>query len=96
MENGSLRNSDFKVWSEAGARQRSNYSTETLDAVNWAAVRRESGRINRYIKNKLAVARLNAMPILPNAYSEFEAGRFSLWNFGKAILPNDSSIQMLN
>ena len=96
METGSLRNSDFKVWSEAGARQNSNYSDETLDAVNWKSVRRESGRINRFIKNKFAVAKLNSMPILPNAYSEFEAGRYSLWNFGQAVLPHDSRIELLD
>ena len=39
-------------WSEAGARARSVYPVEDLDEVNWANLRRASGRIGRAIKSR--------------------------------------------
>lgn len=65
---GALRCSTFGHWNEAGAKQRSSYPDDQLEAVDWKMLRRISGQIQRHIKNKLAVAKLRTWPILPAAF----------------------------
>lgn len=61
--------STFGHWNEAGAKQRSNYSDDQLEAVDWKRMRKISGQIQRHIKNRLAVAKIRTRPVLPGAYS---------------------------
>ena len=67
-QNDALSWSTFGHWNEAGAKQRSNYPDDLLESVDWKAMRRVSGKIQRHIKNKLAVAKIRTRPILPAAY----------------------------
>jgi hypothetical protein len=62
--------SHFGHWNEAGARQRSMHSDDHCD---WAALRRVSGRIQRYIRRR-AVAKLHSRPVLPGAFSALTQG----------------------
>ena len=87
-----LQPSRFVVWSEAGARQRSIYTDAELDAVDWKALQRESGRVKRFIRSKLTVAKIGTMPILHHAFLEFEARKFSLW-YDKKIGPISKHVQ---
>jgi hypothetical protein len=68
IENDALSWSTFGHWNEAGAKQRSSYPDDLLEAVDWKMVRRVSGQIQRHIKNKLAVAKIRTRPVLPAAY----------------------------
>lgn len=86
---GCLKPSRFVVWSEAGARQRSVYSDAELNSIDWKALQKESGRIKRYIRNKLTVAKIGSTPILHHAFLEFEAKKFSL-GYGKITIGPDS------
>ena len=67
-QNDALSWSTFSHWSEAGAKQRGAYSDELIEAIDWKAMRRVSGQIQRHIKIKLAVAKIRTRPILPAAF----------------------------
>ena len=75
---GHLKFSSFSHWNEAGAIQRDVPGSEK---VNWAAMRRHSGRIHRHTRNKLAIAKAATAPVLPHAYAALGEG-LSLW-YGK-------------
>jgi hypothetical protein len=62
--------SHYGHWSEAGARQR---ATGDVDAVDWSALSRISGRVQRHIR-KLAVAKVRGRPILPAAFAAMQCG----------------------
>ena len=94
MDNGCLRESYLNVWTEAGTRQRSSYSSAEINAVNWQALKRDSGKVKRFIRNKLTVAKIDNVPILINAFSDFEAQKFSLWR-GEVIGPRSKYIHRL-
>lgn len=70
--------STFGHWNEAGAKQRSNYPDDLLEAVDWKRMRRISGQIQRHIKNKLAVAKIRTRPVLPGAYKGLDES-LTLW-----------------
>lgn len=78
----------YSHWNEAGAKERSYYSDDVLDAVDWRAMRRVSGRIYRFIKNRLAVAKVDHRPVLPCAFSEIDNG-LTLWR-GPGIVDRTS------
>ena len=75
---GHLKFSSFSHWNEAGAIQR---SVAGFKAVNWAEMRRQSGRIHRHTRNKLAIAKAGTASVLPHAYAALGDG-LSLW-YGK-------------
>src|SRR5690606_33132991 len=75
---GHLKFSSFTHWNEAGAIQR---AVPGYGKVNWAAMRRHSGRIHRHTHNKLAVAKAATASVLPHAYAALREG-LSLW-YGK-------------
>ena len=75
---GHLKFSSFSHWNEAGAIQR---DVPGYEKVNWAAMRRHSGRIHRHTHNKLAVAKAATASVLPHAYAALREG-LSLW-YGK-------------
>ena len=77
-ENDALSWSTFGHWNEAGAKQRSNYPDDLLEAVDWKTMRRISGQIQRHIKNKLAVAKIRTRPVLPAAF-EGLSDSLTLW-----------------
>ena len=66
-----ITESHYGHWSEAGARQR---ATGDVDAVNWKELSRLSGRIQRHIRRRMAVAKLRARPILPAAFAALRRG----------------------
>jgi hypothetical protein len=66
-----ITDSHYGHWNEAGARQR---SCGNADAVDWKSMSRLSGRIQRHIRNKMAVAKVMGRPILPSAFEEVRRG----------------------
>ena len=68
---GAITDSHYGHWSEAGARQR---AAGDVDAVDWRALSRLSGRIRRHIRNKMAVAKVRSRPILPAAFAALQRG----------------------
>ncbi len=70
--------STFSHWNEAGAKQRSGFSSDVLNAVDWTALRKLSGQINRHIKNRLAVASVHKRPVLPEAFRKMDE-TLTLW-----------------
>ena len=81
---GCLASSQMNCWTERGARQRSILPDDLLDSVDWKAMRKVTGRIQRTIK-KMSVAKLNAYPIMPNAFSRMESGEQDLWGWGEPV-----------
>ena len=78
IERGRLHFSSFSHWNEAGARGRGIPGAEEVD---WAAMRRISGRIHRHLRNKLAVASIRSAPVLTHAYAALGPD-LSIW-YGK-------------
>ncbi len=66
-DTSALARSVFSHWNEAGAKQRSAHPADVLEALDWRKMRRISGQIQRHIKNRLAVAKIDACPVLPGA-----------------------------
>jgi len=94
MDNMCLYPSVMSNWSERGARQRAFATDEELDAVNWKALKSYSSKIKRFIRVKMSVAKLNSMPIMPDAYDKFGKGEFHLWNWGEVIPVGSPKIQI--
>ncbi len=82
---GIIYHTHYGHWNEAGARERSIHPADDCD---WRALSKLSGRIQRHIRNKLAVAKLYARPILHHAFGAIQQGQ-GLW-FGPAIHHADS------
>ena len=82
---GNLRRAIISHWNEAGARQRSSWSDQQLNEVNWPQMRKLSGRLQRHIKNNIAVAKVRSYPILPAAYKAFQAGNMGIWCSDKLV-----------
>ena len=72
QRDGVIYHTHFGHWSEAGARQRSMHSA---DDCNWRALGQLSGRIQRYIRGKLATAKLHARPVLYHAFNAVQSGQ---------------------
>ena len=68
---GVITDSHYGHWSEAGARQR---AAGDVDAVDWSALSGLSGRIQRHVRTKMAVAKVRGRPILPAAYAALQRG----------------------
>lgn len=80
-----ITHSHYGHWSEAGARQRAGGNA---DAVDWKTFSQLSGRIQRHIRNKIAVAKVMGRPILPAAFEEVRRGA-GLW-FGYTTFHKES------
>ena len=95
VERGHLHSSAFSHWNEAGARGRNIPGAEEVD---WAAMRRLSGRVCRHLHNKLAVAAIGSSPVLTHAYAALGPD-LSIWygreykrgSEGLVERPNNSS-----
>ena len=66
-----ITNSHYGHWSQAGARQR---AAGDVDTVNWSALSRLSGRIQRHIRGRMAVAKVRGRPIFPAAFVALQRG----------------------
>lgn len=77
-------------WNEAGAR--SAYGD--VDEVDWAALRRASGRIRRAVRAK-ARALMGIVPVLPGAFELLERDEIKLWNFGASVTSRAPEIRRL-
>jgi hypothetical protein len=71
QKDGVIYHSHYGHWSEAGARER---SILPADACDWKALAKLSGRIQRHIRGRLAVAKLFGRPILPQALRAVQKG----------------------
>ena len=82
--------SHFGHWNEAGARRRAAGDPDTVD---WPALTRLSGRIQRHI-GTLAVGKFRACPILPAAFTALESGL--MLRYHSEDVPGDTpEIQLL-
>lgn len=70
--------SDIANWNEKGAYQRSAYPDEQLEQIDWRELERLSRRLIYRIRKKMAVAKFNGQPILPDVYRQMENG-LKLW-----------------
>jgi hypothetical protein len=80
-QNGCLANSAISCWTEKGARQRSIYSEEFLDEIDWPKLRSTVGKLERQI-TKSAPAKMRSYPIMPDAFQQLRTGQIKLWNWG--------------
>lgn len=80
-QNGCLSYSYISSWNEKGARQRSMYSDEVLEQVNWRALRSTTERLRRSI-SKNSPAKFGTYPIMDHAFSELKEGKLSIWGWG--------------
>lgn len=72
---GTIYPTHYGHWNEAGARERSMHPARDCD---WKALSKISGSIQRYIRNKLVVARLHSRPVLTQAFVAVQQG-YGLW-----------------
>jgi len=70
----SLDISSFTHWNEKGALERAPYSENDVMEVNWKEFQSLSGKLQRYVRNKIPSARLLKRPILHGAFAYLEAG----------------------
>jgi hypothetical protein len=80
VDRGHLKCSSISHWNEAGALQR---GIPDAHQVNWADLRRHSGRILRQLRNKLAVAKVQSAAVLPHAHAALSTG-LGLW-YGQEV-----------
>jgi len=71
MHDGMIHHTHFGHWNEAGARGRFG---QLADECDWRALARISGRIQRQIRGRLAVAKLHSRPVHMQAYSAVQQG----------------------
>lgn len=90
LVDGNLYCACISHWNEAGAR--SAYGD--VGEVDWAALRRASGRIRREVKAKTR-ALMGIVPVLPDAFELLERDEITLWNFGTSITSRAAEIQRL-
>jgi hypothetical protein len=82
---------ELLYWTEKGARQRSIYDDEVLASVAWPKLASIGASIQRKIK-KISPGKLQASPIMPDAYRKLAAGDLSLWNWCKKVDFSSTSI----
>lgn len=82
-QNGCLAVSHVTCWTEKGARQRSIYSEQALDAVDWKAFTSIARALQRRIA-KASPAKLDATPIMLDAWQKLKAQEIQLWGWGEA------------
>jgi hypothetical protein len=81
-QNGCLAAASIACWTEKGARQRSVFSEELLNEIDWKQLRSIIGRIERGIQ-KSSPAKIRSYPIMPDAWRRTKSGEISLWNWGE-------------
>ncbi|MDB5390482.1 MAG: hypothetical protein JWM11_6128 [Planctomycetaceae bacterium] len=62
---------DYRHWSKPLQRHLATGEAETVD---WPLLNRFSGRVQRFIQKKYAVAKIQRYPILPDAFTGFQRG----------------------
>lgn len=91
VHKGMITDSHYGHWNEAGARQRAGGNP---DAVDWVALGQLSGRIQRYLRNRIAVAKVIGRPILPAAFAALQNGD-GLWNGSLSFQAQSPEIELL-
>jgi len=86
-QNGCLAASYISCWNEKGARQRSIYSNELLDDVDWKILRSFTSSFQRTLK-KASPAKLHSYPIMEDAFGKLRAGNLKLWFGGPCAYPS--------
>ncbi len=81
-QNGCLASASTVYWTEKGARQRSIFSEDFLDEVDWKQFRSIGSRIERLIA-KSAPARMRSYPVMSDAFTRFSNREIMLWNWGE-------------
>ena len=74
-----LDSSRVACFSEAGARQRSHYSSDSLDLVDWKLLAATCGKIERHIRRNMAASRWAGRAVLQDAECERVNGSLKLW-----------------
>lgn len=82
-QNGCLASASISRWTEKGARERSAFTPDFIDQVDWKQLRSAVSKIERLI-TKAAPAKLSSYPVMPDAFERFRNGEISLWNWGEA------------
>jgi hypothetical protein len=77
-QRGALGATNAACWTEKGAKQRSIFPTESIDQVDWKALRSFMGRLRRMVI-KSSPAKLHSFPIMENAFNAVRTGRITLW-----------------
>jgi hypothetical protein len=80
-EGGAIRRSRWAHHEEAGAR---SHPDSAADRVDWVALRRVSGQIQRHIRNRFAAATIERQVVLPGAFKDLQGG-VPIFNFGRLI-----------
>ena len=81
-QNGCLASAALSSWSEKGARARSIYPDEFLDAVDWKKFQSTVNKFKRQI-TKSSLAKLRSYPIMPDAFRKLKNNEIKLWNWGE-------------
>lgn len=81
-QNDCLAAASISCWTEKGARQRSVFTDEILDRINWKQLRAIVGKIERKIR-KSSPAKMRSYPIMPDAWRKTTSGEIKLWNWGE-------------
>jgi hypothetical protein len=76
VRDGVIYHTHYGHWNEAGARRASMYPAGDCD---WPSLTKLSGRIQRYIRGKLADAKLYARPVLHYAFQAVQNGDGLWW-----------------
>jgi len=82
-QNGCLASASISSWTEKGARQRSAFSSEFLDQVDWKRLHSAMAAMKRFIR-EASPAKIRSCPVMPNAFERFRNGEICLWNWGEA------------
>lgn len=82
-QNGCLASASISCWTEKGARQRSVFTTDFIDQVDWKQLRSAVAGIERLI-TKVSPAKMRSYPVMPDAFERFRGGGINLWNWGEA------------
>lgn len=82
--NGCLGATAISYWTEKGARQRSMFSEDLIDQVDWRQLHTVVARLERRIKSE-APAKLRASPVMSDAFDGFRKGEIKLWYGGQTV-----------
>lgn len=74
LQEDTIHTTIFSHWNEAGARERAVVGRADLDEVNWAELRRLSGKVHRAVRNSFSVGRIPSGHIMPGAYAHLQSG----------------------
>lgn len=80
---GCLASAKVACWTEKGARQRSAFSEEFLNEVDWKSLQSIVNKTQRLITSS-SPAKMRSYPVMPDALQGFVRGEVKLWNWGES------------